>query len=150
MNSIDAVDRAAFCTVHDNGGVRLAKRMGMAPHLLLNKVNPDQTHNKLSLAESVRLQIVTGDHRILHEIARVLGYVVVRIENYPQSGPSDVELLTLYGKWNASTGAVHHEIAEALGDQIITEAEQEGIEQRFYQATTAGLTYIHRMGGLVQ
>lgn len=148
MNSIDAVDRAAFCTVHDNGGVRLAKRMGMAPHLLLNKVNPDQTHNKLSLAEAVRLQLVTGDHRILHEIARILGYVVIRIENYPQSGPSDIELLTLYGQWNASTGAVHHEIAEALDDQIVTEAEQAAIEQRFYQATTAGLTYLHRMGGV--
>lgn len=146
---IDPVNDAAFRTVHDHGGVQLAARMGLKPHLLLNKVNPAQHHNQLSLGEAVKLQQVTGDPRILYEMARVLGYLVIRIENSPTPA-SDVELLTLYSQWNAETGAIHHEIADALDDQRITRSEQDGIEQRFYQAARSGLIYLRRMEGLVQ
>lgn len=147
---IDSVNEAAFRTVHDypDGGVKLARRMGLQPRILFNKVNPDQRHNKLSLEESVTLQRITDDARILHEIARLLGYVVIRIENSPS--PSDMELLTLYARWNAESGAAHRAIADAFDDAVITPQEQTDIAQRFHAATTAGFTYLRRMEGLVQ
>lgn len=150
MNSlIDPVNDAAFRTVHDHGGVQLAARMGLKPHLLLNKVNPAQHYNKLSLSEAVKLQQLTGDPRILHEMARLLGYIVIRIEHSPTLA-SDVELLTLYSQWNAETGAIHRAIADALADQAISPQEQDVIERCFYEAVTAGLVYLRRMEGLVQ
>ncbi|MCP5197329.1 MAG: phage regulatory CII family protein [Gammaproteobacteria bacterium] len=148
MISFDAVNRAAYRTVHDHGGVKLAELLGMKPHVLLNKVNPDQPYNKLSLEEAVKLQQVTGDPRILYEMARLLGYIVIRIENSPT--PCDTELLTLYSRWNAKTGDVHREIADAFDDARITAAEKEAIERQFYEATQAGFVYLQRMEGLVQ
>lgn len=145
---IDPVNDAAFRTVHDHGGVQLAARMGLKPRLLLNKVNPDQHHNKLSLGEAVWLQHLTGDPRILYAMARMLGYLVIRIEH--SFSTSDVELLTLYAQWQDQTGQIHHAIASALEDQTITPAEQATIEQRFHAAECAGLTYLRRMEGLVQ
>ncbi len=64
--------------------------------------------------------------------------------------PSDVELLTLYAHWQDQAGKVHHAIAKAFEDRRVTAPEQIEIERRFHTAVSAGLTYIHRMGGLVQ
>lgn len=148
MHAADnALNQAVYRTIHENGGVKLAARLGMTPGLLLNKAHPRQ-RNQFSLTEAVHLQQITGDVRILHAMAAALGYVVTRIDDAP--APSDVELLTLYGRWNADTGAVHHEIADALDDQRITQDEQAEIEERFYAAARSGLVYLRRMGGLVQ
>ncbi|HRY16578.1 MAG TPA: phage regulatory CII family protein [Candidatus Competibacteraceae bacterium] len=147
---LNAVNEAAYRTVHDypGGGIKLANRMGLQPRVLLNKVNPDQRHNKLSLEESVTLQRITGDARILHEIARLLGYIVIKIEN--PSSPSDTELLTLYCRWNAETGDIHRAIADAFDAPTLTPQHQTTIEKQFHAATTAGFVCVQRMGGLVQ
>jgi hypothetical protein len=139
---------AVFDTVHDNGGpTLLGQRLGIRPTVLSNKANPKQRLNQLSLIEALKLQAITGDHRILKAMARALGYVIVPVDE-PQ--PSDVELLTLYAKWQDSHGKIHHAIARAFEDRRITRAEQVEIERRWHDAACAGATYIHRMGGLVQ
>lgn len=139
---------AVFDTVHDNGGpTLLGQKIGIPPRILANKANPKQQYNKLSLEEALKLQLITGDHRILHAMARALGYVLVPMDMPP---PSDVELLTLYANWQDETGKVHHAIAKAFEDRRVTPAEQVEIERRFHVAESAGLTYIHRMGGLAQ
>ncbi len=140
--------KAAFATVRDNGGPGvLGQRLGIRPVILSNKVNPDQAKNSLTLHESLRLQLLTGDHRILKAMAIALGYVVIPIDQPP---PSDVELLTLYAKWQDQAGRTHHAIANAFEDRRLTSDEQIEVERRFYDATSAGLTYVHRMARLVQ
>lgn len=140
----DAVHR----TVHDNGGpTALGKRLGIRPAVLSNKANPRQFNNELTLDESIRLQQCTGDHRILRAEAQELGYLVVPIENPP---PSDVELLTLYAQWQRDSGQIHAAIAAAFEDQIITPDEQAEIQRQFFAAANTGLTYVYRMGGLLQ
>lgn len=145
---VDNLLSAVFDTVHDNGGpTLLGQKIGVPPRILANKANPKQQYNKLSLEEALKLQLITGDHRILHALARSLGYVLVPMDMPP---PSDVELLTLYAQWQDQAGQVHHAIATAFEDRRVTPAEQIEIERRFHVAESAGLTYIHRMGGLVQ
>lgn len=139
---------AVFDTVHDNGGpTLLGQKIGISSRILANKANPRQKYNQITLQEALKLQMITGDHRILAAMARALGYVIVPMDQAP---PSDVELLTLYAQWQDATGQTHHAIATAFEDQRITHAEQATIEQAFHAAESAGLTYIHRMGGLVQ
>lgn len=143
-----ALADAVYHTVHDNGGpTALGQRLGIKPAVLSNKANPRQDHNQLTLSESIRLQQCTGDHRILRAEAQELGYLVVPIENPP---PCDEALLSLYAQWQRDSGQIHGAIADALDDQIITQAEQEEIKRRFFAAASSGLTYIHRMGGYVQ
>lgn len=139
---------AVFDTVRDNGGpTLLGQKIGIAPRILSNKTNPRQKANQISLQEALKLQLVTGDHRILQALARELGYVIVPLD---QALPSDVELLTLYARWQDATGKIHHAIAAAFEDLRITRAEQTDIERAFHAAESAGQTYIHRMAGLVQ
>lgn len=139
---------AMFDTVHDNGGpTLLGHKIGIPPRILANKANPRQVYNKLSLEEALKLQLITGDHRILHALARALGYVLVPMDMPP---PSDVELLTLYAQWQDTTGKVHHAIARAFEDRRVSPAEQTEVERRFHAAESAGMTYVRRMGGLVQ
>lgn len=139
---------AVFDTVHDNGGpTLLGQKIGVSPRILANKANPRQKYNQISLQEALKLQLITGDHRILAAMAQALGYVIVPMDEAP---PSDVELLTLYAQWQDETGKIHHAIASAFEDQRITHAEQATIERAFHAAACAGQTYIHRMGGLVQ
>lgn len=143
-----ALADAVYHTVHDNGGPTvLGPRLGLKPHVLSNKANPQQRHNKLSLEEALELQIITGDHRILRAEARELGHLLIPLHNPPSS---DVELLTLYAGWQRDTGRTHGAIAAAFEDQVITPTEQAEIERCFFAAASAGMTYIRRMGGLVQ
>lgn len=143
-----ALADAVYHTVHDNGGpTKIGPRLGLQPSILSNKANPRQRHNRLTLAESLQLQQVTGDHRILHAEAQELGYIVIPIENPP---PSDVELLTLYAQWQDRTGRIHHAIADAFDNPRITAPAHREIKRRFFDAAQSGLTYLHRMGGMVQ
>lgn len=143
-----ALASAVHATVRDNGGPAvLGKRLGIRPAVLSNKTNPKQTRNQLTLDEGLHLQQITGDHRILKAMALALGYVVIPIDQPP---PSDVELLTLFARWQDRTGQTHHAIANAFEDRRITRDEQTEVERRFHDATSAGLTYIHRMARLVQ
>lgn len=145
---LNALETAVYTTVHAAGGSKaVAPLLGIRPGVLSNKVNPDQVRNQLTLQEALSLQQVTGDHRILKAMAWALGYVLAPIQNFPAS---DVELLTLYARWQSADGQIHHCIAAALEDEQITLQEQGVIEHRFQEATTAGLTYLHRMRGLAQ
>lgn len=139
---------AVFDTVRDNGGPTfLGQQLGIPPKVLANKANPRQKYNQLSLQEALQIQILTGDHRILHALARALGYILIPMDQAP---PSDVELLTLYARWQDAEGHIHHAIVRAFEDREVTSDEVAEIKRRFHAAESAGMTYIHRMGGLAQ
>lgn len=139
---------AVFDTAHDNGGpTLLGQKIGVSPRILANKVNPKQQHNQLTLIEALRIQEITGDHRILRAMARALGYVLVPID---RPAPSDVELLTLYANWQAANGDTYHAIAHAFRDRRIDRSAYREVERRFFDGAAAGLSFVQRMEGLVQ
>ena len=62
----DHIDQAVYETVHDSD-VRtkeIATRLGMSHQVLINKANPQSEFHKLTLRESIALQLITGSRRI--------------------------------------------------------------------------------------
>lgn len=74
MNVVDS----AHATVHDypGGSESLAPRLGMSPAVLNSKVNPNTCTHHLTLLEAHTIMRLTADHRMLHELAHDLGYVL--------------------------------------------------------------------------
>ena len=62
---------AAHATIHDypGGAASLAPRLGMVQAVLNSKVNPNTHTHHLTLAEALRVMVMTGDHRILGRCA---------------------------------------------------------------------------------
>lgn len=77
---LDVAD-AAYHTAHDfPGGVpALAQRMQASANSLFHKLDLNNTTHHLTLRESVTLQAITGDVRILQAMAGALGYVCINL-----------------------------------------------------------------------
>lgn len=139
MNVIDAAD----ATVHDyqGGSESLAPRLGMSAAVLRNKVNPSNDRNHLSLAEADRLMRVTGDHRILHALADMHGYVLHHAEEHDGAGTVLEGVLA----FNAAGGKLNRAIRDAMADGLITEREMKLIEKCSAAEHAALIALIHRL-----
>lgn len=117
MNIIDAAHK----TVHayPGGSESLAPRIGMSAAVLRNKVNPNNTTHHLTLAEANEIMGVTGDDRMLHELAAQHGYVLSRIDH----GAPDASVMGAMLVSSAKQGAFFQELQAALSDGLITENE---------------------------
>jgi len=153
---IDPIAQAAHDLVHEyrstrddrrRGAAALAPMVGMNPGTLSNKVNPLQEH-PLTLGESVQLQAVTGDYRILHAYAAVLGHAVYQLPESTDIG--DIELLTRYAEFHARLGKQSSEIRRTLADGRVTAAEVELIEAAFHDVICTGLALLARFHALVR
>lgn len=143
------VQDAAYHTVHDypGGAPALALRLGMSGAVLQNKVNASQQHHKVTLDESVRMQEMTGDHRILHAMAQHLGYVCVRAGEF--NGVSDEALLETFTALVAELGDLSRAFNDAIADGAITRKEEARIKQEFYEMQQAGAELVNRIAQLV-
>lgn len=128
MNVADA----AYNTVHDypGGSPSLAPRMGISAQVLTNKVSLTQNHNKLTLDESVKLQAVTGDLRILHAMAAALGCVCVPAADFSNTG--DMDLLDGFMSVIRELGELSAEFQADWSDGRITMQEFERIKTEAY------------------
>lgn len=133
MNILDAF----YATVHESPGgcEAIAVRMGMNAGVLRNKANPAIATNKVTLEEADRLMGLTGDHRVLHAMARNQGYVCVRMDEGENA--SDVAVLELVVKVMRTEGAVGQAMYEALSDGRVTRAELQRIGQAIKDAEAA-------------
>lgn len=63
---MDILDQAIYDTVHksDVRASEIATRLGMNHQVLLNKANPQNESHKMSVRESLAIQLLTGNHRI--------------------------------------------------------------------------------------
>jgi hypothetical protein len=120
------------------GGVpAIAARAGMNATLLSNKLNPNDTRHHLMVNESLSMQEVSGDHRIVHAEAHDLGYALVKL---PEIEDGDVTHATM-----ASIAAVGEMIGacdKALRDGRVTPNEMHQIEKRMLNAV-AHITLLH-------
>lgn len=118
MNIIDS----AHATVHEypGGSQSLAPRIGMSPVVLNSKVNPNTSTHHLTLVEAHRVMALTGDHRMLHELAQDLGYLLTPLDADVQGDASVMELVL---DMNAAQGELARELHDALSDGVLTTRE---------------------------
>lgn len=135
------VDRAS----RQRGATALAPKVGMLPATLSNKANPLQDH-QLTLRESIPLQLVADDYRILFAYNQALQHVAYKLPANPDV--SDVELLNQYAEMHAGLGELAREIRDALADGDITQEEVQTIRAAFDASARAGLGLLARLEAL--
>ena len=128
MNVMDA----AHATGQDYpGGARaLAVRLGMRGDLLAHKLNPNCTEHALRLDEAMRIQSLTGDHRIIQAMGAELGYVLVPMPS--NLGDDDIAQAVLDAC--GEIGAYMREVADDWKDKVITANERRRLESAMVKA----------------
>lgn len=146
MDVFDAAYRVAHDYPH-RGAVGLAAKLGKNPGTFLNKVNPGQETHQLTLGEAVEMQAISGDHRILHAMAAVLGEACFPLPDL--SDLSDQALLELINRIGAEGGDFHREINHSLSDNRICAREFARIEDEAMQFIAAIGEAVARMKGMI-
>lgn len=143
------ISDAAYAVAHDypGGTESLAPRIGISGAVLRGKVNPNDAAHKLTLAEALRMQTLTGDHRILHAMADELGYVCIRM---PEAGASDMGLLDAFMSVLKELGEFSSEFRKDWEDGNIDADELARLRQEFYEMQQAGLALMHSIEGLAE
>jgi hypothetical protein len=136
MNVMDA----AKLTVHDypGGSESLGPRVAIKPAVLRNKINPNNDGNHLTLAEVMRIQVVTDDHRVCRAMNEELGYLppIPRVDAVVVS---DSALLETYTKMMSELGDVSREFHKALADgRGISRSELADIRTQMLEFFAAG------------
>lgn len=127
------------------GATALAPQLGMLPATLSNKANPLQDH-QLGLRESIPLQLVANDFRILYAYSQALHHVAYKLPAIADA--SDVELLDQYAGMHADLGDMATAVRDSLRDGNVTRDEVRQIRSLFDNATRAGLGFIARLEAL--
>ena len=141
---LDVLD-AAYHTAHDYpGGVpALAVRMAMSENTLAHKVSLTTTTHHLSLRESVTMQEVTRDVRILHAMGGALGYACINMRAASQD--KTLEQVMQMAK---EFGEVLASVNDAVADGRVTQTEMQRCERRAAElmaATNAVLVTVRNM-----
>lgn len=140
MNITDA----AFATVHDypGGSESLGPRVSLDAAVLRNKVNPKNTTHHLRLDEAVRLQGVSGDHRICRAMNEELGYLppIPRVD----VAVSDAALLETYTRLMSELGDFSGKFHQALADGKLTSREIDGLQAEMLEFFAAGEELLNR------
>lgn len=135
------VEVAAWSLVHDfpGGAPALGAMVGLDGTLLSNKVNPNNDRNHLMLKEAVRIQMASGDHRILRAMADNLGELCVPL---PQVHDNDLMQATLRSM--RSFGVMMGETEQALKDKRVTPNELKRIQAAMLESV-AHVTALYSM-----
>lgn len=142
---------AAFHTAHDfPGGVpALAQRMApMSPNVLNKKVDPNVDSHHLRLDESVKMQSITGDFRILHAMAFTLNHVAIPLPKITDA--SDMELLDGFMEIVRELGELTNEFQESWADGRITKKELARIHSEGEDVQCRLAMFMQRIGSLVE
>jgi len=137
MNILDA----AHATGHDypGGCTALGPRLGMTGQMLSNKLNPNDKIHKVTLDEAMRMQALTGDHRILLAMAEELGYVAMRMPNCDDFdvGQAAMRAMKEFGQFIGRC-------EEVLVDGRVTKTELRSVEKELLEAI-AHATRLHSL-----
>lgn len=146
MNVLDA----AYHTAHDfPGGVpALAQRMGGASsHVLNKKVDPRIDTHRLTLEESVKMQALTGDCRILQSMAFALNHVAIPLPEAPIGG--DMSLLDGFLEVLQELGTFAEDFRRSWADGRITKEEFDKLKADTNEIQGQVAMFISRIGDLV-
>lgn len=145
----DSLDEAIYSTCHEfrGGAVRLAPRVGMNAGTLSNKANPGMESHQLGLRESIPIQRIADDYRILHAYAAALDHTAIPLGDF--SACSDLELLELYAKYHARVGEMAKELHDTLADRKVTRREFSIVKHRSDEAVRANRELLSRLEALI-
>lgn len=137
------VEAVAYALVHDHpgGAQALGAQCGIDGQLLNNKVNPHDHRHGLMLKESMRIQHVSGDHRIFRAEALNLGYAVLPLPTIDD----DVDVSEAVLKACAEVGNYMGEVARSWKDKKIKAKERRDLEVRL----TVALAHLARLQSLL-
>lgn len=127
---------AAYLLGKRHNASDLARKLGVSPNVLGNKLNPDQEFHKLSLGEAVAITELTDDNAILEAWAQQRGGVFVRL---PESAACDEELSDQLMRVSEELGAALGEVRAARADGVIDPVEFEKIKDRLLATVTEAL-----------
>lgn len=140
MNIVDS----AHATVHNypGGSESLAPRMGMSAAVLRNKVNPNNATHHLSVVEADLLIGLTGDHRMLHDLAHAHGYV---LQAMPAEVQDDETVMELVLDLHAANGEFARELHDALADEVITGNEMTELAKDCHGSMHAAVMLLRKL-----
>ena len=144
---------AAYLTVREfrrgdrAGANALGPLLGKSPRVLDNEVNPEVTTHKLGAEDSILIQTVAADCRMLYAASRELSHASIPLADL--SGTSDTELLNAYANLHKEIGETAAAINKALDDSRITRAEFRRIDQEIHEDIQAALALRNRLEALI-
>nr|WP_316642866.1 phage regulatory CII family protein [uncultured Roseateles sp.] len=123
MNVLDA----AYWTgqKYPGGAEGLALRMGR-PNLS-DELNPNRKSAKLGLHDSVVMQVMARDYRILHAMAAELGHMAVPLPDLAEGEAPGAAQVALVAQ---DFGKLMQEVAEDAADNQISDNELARLERR--------------------
>lgn len=153
VNGNDPLDQAIYETCHGytapgekRASVKaLARVMGMRPSTLQNKANPFEEYAQLSVKEARQAMLVTGDHRILHALARDVGEACFPLPSAEWVG--DMDVMAALTKWQAEIGKTAQEVHDTYADGKVETHEIEAVERSLIRDYERGMELIALMKG---
>ncbi len=129
---MDHIDQAIYATVHESAisAKEIAQKLGMSHQILINKANPQSEFHKLTLRESLAIQLITGNHRICHAMTTELG-IDERSDN------SKLNLLESALSVSKESGDVMRVIHDSISDGAFTLRERETCQKEIDEAIDA-------------
>ncbi|WNO60864.1 phage regulatory CII family protein [Rheinheimera sp. MMS21-TC3] len=127
---------AAYLLGQRHNASDLARKLGVSPNVLGNRLNPDQDFHKLGLGEAVAITELTNDNAILEAWAHQRGGVFVKL---PESVSCDEELSDQLMRVNEEFGAALGEIRKAREDGIIDSEECDRVTSKLMSTVTEAL-----------
>lgn len=127
---------AAYLLGKRHNASDLARKLGVSPNVLGNKLNPDQEFHKLSLGEAVAITELTDDNGILEAWAQQRGGVFVRL---PDAVACDEELSDQLMRVSEELGAALGEVRAARSDGVIDPKEFDRIKDKLMSTITEAL-----------
>lgn len=128
---------AAYQLGQNHNASDIARKLGISPVVLGNKLNPHQEFHKLSLGEAVAITELTDDNVILEAWCHQRGGVFVKI---PDIAAGDEELADQMMKLNERLGTSMCELRTARQDGIIDPVEFEKIKDSLMNTVSEALT----------
>ncbi len=131
---MDQLDKAVHNTAHNSGldPEIVARIIGVGHQVFLNKTNPTNDRNKLTLREAVAMILATGNAEIVQVMAHIAGGEFV-----PKAPEVTPGVMAAVLKVVSEQGDVSRAIAGALSDGRISCREGHQITQEIDQAMDA-------------
>lgn len=127
---------AAYLLGKRHNASDLARKLGVSPNVLGNKLNPDQEFHKLSLGEAVAITELTNDNAIVEAWCQQRGGVFVRL---PEAAACDEELSDQLMRVSEELGAALGEVRAARADGVIDPKEFDRIKDKLMSTITEAL-----------
>lgn len=136
---------AAYHTAHSYpGGVGpLALRMGLSHSTLNHKVSLTNNTHHLSLQESVLMQQMAQDFKILHSMAASLGHMAIRVET--SEAPTMGEVARMVREF----GELLTRVTEATADGTVTANEMRRVQSEAMDAISSIYSVLSSVRALV-